>query len=45
MEELAKVLVLLVAIALFMALAEHGTGGVSAWWRAKFLGEPGKAGR
>lgn len=45
MEEAAKLLVLLVAIALFMALAENGTAGASAWWRAKFLGQPGKVGR
>jgi hypothetical protein len=44
MEEIAKLFVLLVALALFMALAQHGSGGASAWWRAKFLGQPGKVG-
>ena len=40
MEEVAKLLVLLVFIALFIQLVKHGTAGPKAWWEAKFLGNP-----
>jgi hypothetical protein len=39
MEEMAKLLVLLVFIALFIQLVKHGPAGPKAWWRAKFLGQ------
>jgi hypothetical protein len=39
MEEPAKLLVLLVAIALFIQLLKHGPQGPKLWLRAKFLGE------
>lgn len=39
MEEIAKLLVLLVFIALFIALVKEGPGGAARWWRAKFLGQ------
>jgi hypothetical protein len=38
-EEIAKLLVLLVFIALFIQLVKHGPAGPKAWLRAKFLGE------
>lgn len=41
MEELAKIFVLLICIALFIQLAKHGTGGPRAWWDAKYLGQVG----
>ena len=40
MEEIAKLFVLLVFIALFIQLVKHGTDGPRLWWEAKFLGEP-----
>jgi hypothetical protein len=47
MEEIAKLLVLAVFAALFIAFVKLGPEGPKAWWKAKFLGEPtvGKAGR
>jgi len=39
MEEVAKLLVLLVLIALFIQLVKHGPAGPHAWLRAKFLGQ------
>lgn len=39
MEEIAKLLVLAVAAALFMAFVQHGSEGPKAWWQSKFLGE------
>lgn len=45
MEELAKLLVLGVFAALFMAYLKHGPAGPRMWWEAKYLGEPRKAGR
>lgn len=39
-EEIAKLFVLLVFVALFIQLVKHGTEGPKMWWRAKFLGEP-----
>lgn len=41
MEEVAKLFVLLVLVALFIQTVKHGPGGASAWLRAKFLGEVG----
>jgi hypothetical protein len=38
-EEIAKLLVLLVFVALFIQLVKHGPAGPAAWWRAKFLGQ------
>jgi len=40
MEEIAKLFVLLVVIALFIALVKEGPRGAKQWWRSKFLGEP-----
>lgn len=40
MEELAKLFILLIAIALFIQLVRHGTPGPKHWLKAKFLGEP-----
>lgn len=42
MEEVAKLLVLGVFIALFISLVKHGPNGMRDWWRAKFLGQPPK---
>lgn len=39
MEEVAKLFVLLIFIALSVQLVKRGPAGASAWWRAKFLGE------
>lgn len=39
MEEVAKLFVLLVAIALFIQLVKHGPSGPEVWFRAKFLGQ------
>jgi len=39
MEEIAKLFVLLVFIALFIALVKEGPGGAERWWRSKFLGK------
>lgn len=41
MEELAKIFVLLVFVALFIQLVKHGPAGPRAWWDAKFLGQVG----
>jgi hypothetical protein len=38
-EETAKLLVLLVFIALFIQLVKHGPSGPRMWWEAKFLGK------
>jgi hypothetical protein len=38
-EELAKLFVLLVFIALFIQLVKHGPAGPKLWLRAKFFGE------
>jgi hypothetical protein len=39
MEEIAKLLVVLVFISLFLALVKHGPTGPKMWWEAKFLGK------
>jgi hypothetical protein len=39
MEEVAKLLVLLVFIALFIQLVKHGPSGPKDWFEAKFLGQ------
>lgn len=41
MEELAQLLLLLLAGALLLNLVQGGPGQVSAWMRAKFLGREG----
>lgn len=38
MEELARVLLLLIAVALVINLIKNGPEGVKAWLAAKFLG-------
>lgn len=38
MEELARLVILLLAAALIIALVNDGPGGVKKWARAKFLG-------
>jgi hypothetical protein len=38
-ESLAQLIIGIGAIALFVNLMRRGPAGVSAWWRAKFLGE------
>lgn len=43
MEEIAKLFVLVVFIALFIALVKHGPAGPKMWFKAKFLGEPVRA--
>lgn len=40
MEEIAKIVVILVFIALFIQLVKHGPSGPSMWLRSKFLGQP-----
>lgn len=39
MEEVAKLFVLLVFIALFIQLVKHGPAGPKMWVRAKLLGQ------
>jgi hypothetical protein len=39
MEEVAKLFVLLIFIALFIQLVKHGPAGPKAWFAAKFLGQ------
>jgi hypothetical protein len=39
MEGVAKLLVLLVLIALFIQLLKHGPAGPKLWLKAKYLGE------
>ena len=39
MEEIAKLLVVLVFIALFIQLVKHGPAGPKMWFNAKFLGQ------
>jgi hypothetical protein len=39
MEEIAKLLVVGVFIALFIQTVKHGPAGPKMWWRAKFLGQ------
>lgn len=39
MEELAKLIVLGVVIALFVQYMRHGPAGPKRWWEAKFLGQ------
>lgn len=39
MEEIAKLILLLGFIALFVQLMKHGTAGPRMWWEAKFLGK------
>lgn len=39
MEELAKLFILLIAVALFIQLVKRGTGGPTHWLKVKFLGE------
>jgi hypothetical protein len=41
MEELARLIIGLGFVAIFINLMKNGTGGVSQWWRAKFLGRIG----
>jgi hypothetical protein len=41
MEEVAKIFVLLVMIAIAIAFLLRGPAGARAWWRAKFLGQVG----
>ena len=38
MEELSRLLILLIAVALVINLIKHGPAGVKAWLEAKFLG-------
>jgi hypothetical protein len=39
MEELARVVLVMLAIALVINLIQHGPGGVRTWLRAKMLGK------
>jgi hypothetical protein len=39
MEQLARVLLALFALALFLQVIRHGPGGAARWLRAKYLGE------
>lgn len=39
MEQLARLLLGLLALALFLQLVQHGPGGAGRWLKAKFLGE------
>jgi hypothetical protein len=39
LEQLARVLLLLGFVALVINLVQNGPSGVSAWFRAKFLGK------
>lgn len=39
MEQLSRVLLALLALALFVQLVQRGPGGAAAWLKAKFLGE------
>jgi len=39
MEEIAKLILILGFIAIFIQLMKHGPAGAKAWWRAKFLGQ------
>ena len=39
MEEIAKLILILGFIALFIRLLREGPEGPKRWWRAKFLGE------
>jgi hypothetical protein len=41
MEQLARVLLALLALALFIQLVQHGPGGAATWLKAKFLGQAG----
>lgn len=43
MEELARLALLLLAVALAINLVTNGTAGVKAWAAAKFLGRSGTA--
>jgi hypothetical protein len=43
MEELARLILLLLGAILLLQLATGGWGGVQAWIRAKFLGHPAGA--
>jgi hypothetical protein len=38
-ETLAQLIIGLLFIAIFVNLMKGGTGGVKAWWEAKFLGK------
>jgi hypothetical protein len=38
MESIARIVVLLLAVALLLALSRGGWGGVRAWLHAKFIG-------
>jgi hypothetical protein len=38
-EQLAQLLLALLALALFVQLVKNGPGGAVAWLRAKFLGD------
>lgn len=43
MEELAKLFILLIAVALFLQLVKHGTAGPKMWISAKLAGQvPGR---
>ena len=39
MEQLARLIIGLGFIAIFINLMKNGTAGVGNWWRAKFLGQ------
>lgn len=41
METLAQLVIGILFIAIFVNLMKGGAAGVSAWWRAKFLGQTG----
>lgn len=40
MEELARIVLLVLGVALLLNLAQRGPTGVRDWLRAKFLGRP-----
>jgi hypothetical protein len=40
MEELSRLVLLLIAVALVINLIKHGPAGAKAWLGAKFLGHP-----
>jgi hypothetical protein len=43
MEELARVFLALVALALVIAVAKGGVPGIGLWFKAKFLGQAAAA--
>lgn len=40
MEQLARILLALLALVLLLQLIQRGPGGAAAWLKAKFLGAP-----